>query len=97
MSQYMVSPRIGHFNQLLNIFCYLKHHNRSWIVFNPEKFDIEWVPIKDELPPKERANLMKRIYPDAKNINPPGMPEPRGESIQFTVFVDANHAGNKIT
>ena len=97
MSQYMMSPRIGHFNQLLNIFCYLKHHNRSWIIFNPEKFDIDWVPIKDELAPKERANLMKRIYPDAKNINPPGIPEPRGESIQFTVFVDANHAGNKIT
>ena len=97
MSQYMVSPRVGHLNQLLNIFSYLKHHDRSWLVFNPEKFDIEWIPIRDEASPKERAALMKRIYPDANQEDPPGMPEPRGSSIQFTIFVDADHAGNKIT
>ena len=97
MSQYMVSPRTGHLNQLLNIFCYLKHHHRSWLVFNPDKFDIEWVPIRDELCPSERALLMKRLYPDATEVNPPGMPEPLGDSLQFTLFVDANHAGNRVT
>ena len=97
MSQYMVSPRIGHLNQILNIFSYLKHHNRSWLVFNPEKFEIDWVPIRDEAHPKERPLLMKRIYPDAEFNDPPGMPVPKGVSIQLTVFVDADHAGNKVT
>ena len=40
---------------------------------------------------------MKRIYPDAEDIDPPDEPEPRGKAVDVTVFVDADHAGNKIT
>ena len=97
LSQYMVSPRLGHMKQVLNVFSYLKHHDRSWLVFNHQKFDIEWSPIKDEASPQERSILMRRIYPDVEIEEPPGIPEPRGASIQITIFVDANHAGNQKT
>ena len=97
LSQYMVSPREGHLRQLLNLFCYLDKHDRSWIVMNPEKFEIEWVPLKDEASPQERMIMMKRLYPDSTDPDPPGMPIPRGKSVQITVFCDANHAGNVLT
>ena len=97
LSQYMVSPREGHLRQLLNIFCYLDKHDRSWIVVNPEKFEIDWIPIKDESSPSERQQIMKKLYPDSDDPDPPRKPIPRGKSVQITVFCDANHAGNILT
>ena len=97
LSQYMVAPREGHLAQALNIFAYLKRHDRSWMVFDPNKFDIEWKPMGSEVSPKERAEIMSKIYPDCKDIDPPGMPEPLGVPIQLTMFVDADHAGNRVT
>ena len=97
LSQYMVSPRIGHVRQAINMFSYLKQHDRSWLVFDPEKFDIEWVPMGSEPSPKERAEILGKMYPDAMDKDPPGMPRPLGVSIQLTMFVDADHAGNSVT
>ena len=97
LSQYMVSPREGHLRQLLNLFCYLDKHDRSWIVINPEKFEIEWIPIRDEASPNERMEIMKRLYPDSDDPDPPKMPFALGKSVQITVFCDANHAGNVLT
>ena len=53
--------------------------------------------MSDEESPERRAELMKHLYPDADNPTPPGMPSPRGNSVDINVFVDADHAGNKIT
>ena len=97
LAQYMVNPRIGHLTQSLNLMHYLKLHDRSWIVFDPSKFDIEWEPFGEEMHPRERAKLLAKIYPDSNSGDPPGMPEPRGASIQITAFVDADHAGNRVT
>ena len=41
--------------------------------------------------------MMRMMYPDAHEDLPHNMPEPRGEPIQLNVFVDADHAGDKIT
>ena len=97
LSQYMVSPRIGHLQQAINIFAYLKTHDRSWMVFDPETFDIEWVPMGEEPSPKERAEILRKLYPDVSDKDPPGMPEPLGIPVQLTMFVDADHAGNQVT
>jgi hypothetical protein len=35
LSSFMAQPRIGHMNQVLHIFTYLKHHENSNIVFDP--------------------------------------------------------------
>ena len=97
LSQYMSSPRMGHLIQACNIFKYLKNHDRSWIVLNPDKFEIEWEPFKDEPSPQERAEAMKLLYPDVQNDIPPNAPEERGQSVQLTAFVDSDHAGNVVT
>ena len=95
--QYMVSPRIGYMRQLINIFAYLKQHTRLWIVINPEWFEIDWIPINNEANPADSAMLLKLMYPDSEEPDPPNMPISLDESIQLTCFYDANHAGNAIT
>ena len=44
LSQYLAQPRIGHLQQALNIFYYLKHHDRSWMVLDPTYLEVEWQP-----------------------------------------------------
>ena len=47
--------------------------------------------------PELRRDMMKKIYQDAAEDIPKNSPEPRGKSVQVNCYVDANHAGNKIT
>ena len=98
LSQYLVQPRIGHLQQSLNILYYLKHHNRSYILLDPTRFDVNLVPRKEgEESPLQRAQAMKDLYPDAEETLPHDMPPPRGEEVDINAFVDADHAGNRIT
>ena len=98
LSQYLAQPRVGHLQQALNIFYYLKHHDRSWMILDPTKLDVEWQPrSQGEIHPQERAIAMKELYPDAAEQLPHNIPEARGVSVDINVFVDADHAGNKVT
>ena len=40
---------------------------------------------------------MKKIYCDAIDEIPDNAPPPRGKSVQVNIYVDADHAGNKVT
>ena len=64
---------------------------------DPNSYDVNWVPRRDESSPMERAEAMREIYSDAKDELPHNMPEPLGESVDINTFVDADHAGNKVT
>ena len=97
LSQYLAQPRMGHVLQAVNMFGYLERHNRTWLVLDPTRFDVRWQPLSNEESPIRRAELMKQLYPDAENLIPPGMPAPRGNAVDINVFVDADHAGNKVT
>ncbi len=98
LSQYLAQPRAGHLQQAVNIFYYLKHHERSWITLDPTTFDIDWQPRSEkDIHPVERSKLLKELYNDAVDEVPHNMPEARGEAIDLNVFVDADHAGNKVT
>ena len=63
---------------------------------DPTSFDINWEPKGEEASPQVRAEHMKKLYPDAEDVLPPGMPKPLGKPIHVNVFVDADHAGNKV-
>ena len=83
MSRYLAQARIGHMNQVLRIFAYLKSHGKSKIVMDPS------YPAVDE------ARFQKcdwtEYYPDAKELlDPPGKPEPRGRPVKVSCFVDAD-------
>ena len=89
LSSYMCQPRVGHLEQVLHIFAYLKHHENSNMVFDPNYVtcDANAFPQHD----------WSEFYKDAKEQVPSNAPEPRGHSVQINGFVDADHAGNRIT
>jgi hypothetical protein len=89
LAQYLVQPRVGHLDQIFHVFAYLKAHIRSRIILDDSK------PLVDE------TQFVKvdwtSFYPDAAEAIPPNAPEPRGQDILISCFVDADHAGNQVT
>ena len=95
--QYLSSPRIGHIMEAASIFLYLEHHDRSWMELDPTRFDTKWMPRGNEESSEARAKVLKNIYYNADDQDPPGMPAPYGQPVQINVFVDLDHAGNTVT
>jgi hypothetical protein len=89
LAQYLTAPREGHLNQVYHCFAYLKAHDRSKIVLDDSR------PLVDE------SRFVKQdwteFYRDAQEAIPPNAPEPRGNSVVISCFVDADHAGNRVT
>ena len=68
------------------------------MLLDPTRFDMDWKPrAEGDASPSQRAISMKDLYPDAVESLPHNMPEPWGEEVDMNVFVDADHAGNRIT
>ena len=63
---------------------------------DPQKLDLEYKG-PDSLSPDAKRKKMRSIYRDAVDEIPKNAPEPRGKSVQVNVYVDADHAGNKVT
>ncbi len=89
LSSHSAEPRLGHLEQVLNIFSYLKNHTNSHLVFDPQY--VAW----------EQADFQEHdrqeFYKNVKEAIPTNAPKPREHAVQMNAFVDANHAGNKIT
>jgi hypothetical protein len=89
LSSHLAEPRIGHLEQVLHVFAYLKYHDNSNLVFDPTY--VTW----------EEAGFTQHdwsnFYKDATEKLPPNTPNPRGNAVQMSTFVDADHAGNKVT
>jgi hypothetical protein len=85
----MAQPRIGHMMEVLHIFSYLRAHENSKIVFDPlpKCWDDNQFQVFD----------WSEFYKDAKESIPTNAPPPRGHLVQVNTFVDADHAGNRIT
>lgn len=89
LSRYLAEPREGHLEQAFHIFAYLKKHGRSRLVFD------ETVPVFDE----SRFDKCdwEEFYPGAKEVIPLDVPEERGNGVVMSCFVDADHAGCRVT
>ena len=87
MASYCAAPRVGHLDAVFHMIAYLKQHSRSHIVFDPAY-------VKHQEP--QRPDW-RDFYADAREMLPPDMPEPLGEPVQITAFVDSDHAGDKVT
>jgi hypothetical protein len=89
MSKYLVQPQEGHLNELFHLFGYLKSHDRSRIVLDASR------------PKIDESRFMKQdwtdFYHDAKEPIPLNAPEPRGNAVIMSCFIDANHAGDRVT
>ncbi len=89
LASFLVQPREGHLDQCLHIFAYLKKHKRSTMVFDDN------LPNIDER--RFRPANWTAFYRDAKEAIPLNVPEPQGRAVSIYAFVDADHAGDKIT
>ncbi len=89
LARFQACPREGHLDQLFHLFAYLKKYNRLALVF-------DWTePELDESRFQEVD--WKEFYPEAAEAIPLNMPEPRGRGVVTTCFVDADHAGCRLT
>ena len=89
LSQFLASPREGHLEVAYHIFAYLKKHPEVKIVFDPSYPEVD----------ESRFQQVDwfETYGDLTEELPPRMPEPRGNSVVLSCFVDSDHAGNKVT
>ncbi len=89
LSSHLAQPCIGYLEQIFHIFSYLKQHENSNLVFDPNY--VSW----------DSAGFTQydwtEFYKDVTEALPPNAPPPRGNPVQINAFVDADHAGNKIT
>ena len=91
LSQHQALTRWGHLEAINHIFAFLKtHENGARIVFDPK------TPQIDERVFKSNADW-RDFNGDVTEELLPNMPEPRGQPVVVSCFVDANHAGNVIT
>lgn len=89
LSSFLTQPHRGHMEAIESIYGYLKHHDRSTMVFDDAQ--IHWSDT--DFPHYDWEDF----YKDAKEEIYPNAPEPRGIAVQINVFDDANHARNRLT
>lgn len=92
LSQYLASPREGHLEGAYHIFAYLKSHPKFSIVFDPKAPNLD----ESAFAPVDIKHW-REFYGDVAEELPARMPEPLGNAVDITCFVDANHAGNVVT
>ena len=90
MSSYSMSPWIGHMEQVLKIFAYLKLHHNSRLVMNLTYPDID----EHEIFKKRNWN---QFYGRTKEDVPGSIPRPLGKELIIRAFVDADFSGEKLT
>ena len=94
LSRYLAAPRTGHLQQSLHIFKYLDIHRDNELAFDPTYLGI---PNPSDNTKESKIARMKKYYPDAEEALPSNAPEPRGLPVQINCFVDADHAGDRVT
>ena len=69
---------------------YLKWKHNSQLLFDPTYRDIDFDTFKD-------GAEWKTFYGDVTESIPPNAPDPRGKSVDLRMWVDSDHAGDKMT
>ena len=92
MSSPLALPRLGHLEQVLHIFGYLKSHHNAELVFDPTYPEID------------KSNFQRQDWStsefghlEGKEIIPPNAPPGRGAGFIFRAKVDADHATDTVT
>jgi len=89
LSTHLAMPREGHLQQVYHIFAYLKAKPKRTLAFDPQHPDID------------EARFVKYdwrdFYRGAKEAIPGDAPKPHGNVISTHCFIDADHAGNRVT
>jgi len=86
LAAYSACPRQGHLAAVIHLYAYLKKNPKSKLVFDPSPMDHEAHPNHD----------WSDFYGPQKELKPQDMPQPRGNPLQTTCFVDSDHAGDAV-
>ena len=90
LSQFQAAPREGHMEEVLHIFAFLKRKPKLRLAFSPQNAILKDVEFN-----LETAEFLEQ-YRDAEEEIPEDAPEPRGNPMELTSYVDASHAANKV-
>eukprot|EP00804_Cyclotella_cryptica_P003833 CCRYP_018938-RA/>CCRYP_018938-RA protein AED:0.33 eAED:0.33 QI:0/0/0/1/0/0/2/0/299 len=89
LSSYSVMPREGHLQAALHELSYLKSKSNSGLIFDPMEPDVGG------------SNFMEcdwsNFYPGASEALLPDAPKPLGKGVTLRMFVDSDHAGDKVS
>jgi len=89
LSSYLTAPHKGHLEAVYCIYGYLKSHAHSTM-----DFDDAYIDWNDSVfTVFDWTDFYGRVQEDI----PLNAPTPLGKAVQLNVFVNANHARNKIT
>jgi hypothetical protein len=89
LSSHLALPREGHLDAVFHVFAYLERRHNARIVYDPNYPDIDMSVFKE--------CDWKEFYGDVEEALPLNAPEPRGCDIDLRMFVDSDHAGDKLT
>ena len=92
LSQYLASPRKGHLEALYHIFVYLKRHQKFSLIIDPKD-----VQVSEDAFSNVDICVWQDFYGEVLEEIPPRMPEPLGNAVDITCFVDSDHTGNVVT
>ncbi len=89
LARYSMAPREGHLQAMMHVFGYLKKFRKGKLLIDPSKPDHSAYEVQE--------HNWSEMYPDAEEELPPDMPKPKGKSMNITVWVDADHASDRVT
>ena len=89
LASHLAMPREGHLEAIFHIYAYLKQKYNSRLAFDPTYPSIDMSDFK--------VCDWKQFYGDVAEAMPPNAPEPRGKDVDLRMFVDSDHAGEKMT
>lgn len=89
LSRFLVNPHEGHLDQGYCILAYQKDKQKGWMIMDPTYVKIDYSRFEQR--------YWTGFYPDAIEPVDEDDPKPLGRNVRMTCFVDADHAGDKIT
>jgi hypothetical protein len=88
LASHMAMPREGHLDAVFHVYAYLKRKHNARIVFDPSYPNIDKKAFK--------IQDWTSFYGNVNEAIPPDMPEPLGKDVDLRLYVDSDHAGDKL-
>ena len=89
LSSHMAMPREGHLESIFHIFAFLKGKHNSRLALDPTYAEID--------PGDFKKCDWKEFYGNVREAIPLDAPEPRGKEVDLRLYLDSDHAGDKLT
>ena len=89
LASQMALPRRGHLEAIFHIYAYLEKKHNSTMVFDPSYPEIDMQSFKE--------CEWKTFYGDVHEAIPTNAPLARGKEVDVRLFVDSDHAGDRLT